>query len=273
MPKEQFDINRCTVGGIVQKIWGRDNDIFLRLIFLPDPEKPNRYLTTRLPGGTVNGKLVSLQPGDRIRVSGYLSDEPYTETIREFLWDARKKKLQNDLGEKLEKVRVKRIGTRLDVLELERLKPDAQPTGADVSLQGVIVKTWESGTDLAARLGSYDPHTEIISNNGSGHRTGRKKWPRRKPHYITIRFLDGKADGQPVRLKKRNRIRLSGSLQIHFYKETLRDILIRAQAADLIGELDGIDPDHVFAIRSSAYVVVNSAIVLASLGLPEAETM
>jgi len=254
---EQFDINRCTVGGVIQKIWDRDGDIFLRLAFQPEEDKPLRYLTARLPEGTVGGQMVSLQPGDKIRVFGYLADAPYTETIREFLWDARKKKLQDELGEKFAGVRIKRVGTRLDVLELERLEKDADPTQASVSLQGVVAKTWESGTHLMARLAVYDRHTRIIGENGSN---GRR--PKRKPHYITVQFVDGKAGEQEISLKKKGRVRLTGDLQVRFYKETLREVLIRSKAADRIGELDGIDPDEIYAIRDSLHVVAESAIVM-----------
>ena len=264
---EQFDINRCTVSGIVQKIWDRDGDIFLRLAFKPEEDKPLRYLTARLPQGMVGGKLVSLQPGDKLRLFGYLVDAPYTETIREFLWDARKKDLQDELGEKLKDVRVKRMGTRLDVLSLERLRPDASPGPADVSLQGVVAKTWNSSTHLMARLAVYDEHTEIISKNGNGN--GNR--PKRKPHYVTVRFPDSKAGEQEIKLAKRNRVRLAGSVQIRFYRETLREVLIRSKAADRIGDLDGIDPSEIFAIRDTVNVTANSAIVLGSMGRAELE--
>ena len=57
-------------------------------------------------------------------------------------------------------------------------------------------------------------------------------------------------------------MRLTGDLQVRFYKETLREVLIRSKAADRIGELDGIDPDEIYAIRDSLHVVAESAIVM-----------
>ena len=265
MTQEQFDLNRCTVSGILQKIWDRHGDIFLRLAFLPEADKPLRYLTLRLPEGQVDGQLISLQPGERIRVSGYLVDAPYTESLAEFLWDARKKDLLDDLEntDQLRQIQIKRIGTRLDVLELERLQADAAPQGANVMVQGVVAKVWDSSRHRMVRLAIYDQYTEITKKGQNGKR------PKRKPHYITARFVDGKVGDQEITLRKRNRIRLSGALQIRFYKETLREVLMRSGNANLVGDFHNIDLDEVFAIRNSVSVTAHSAIVLASMGRAE----
>ena len=263
MTEEQFDINRCIVGGAIQKIWDRESDIFLRLAFLPDPDKPLRYLTLRLPDGKIDGKLVSLQPGEKIRVSGYLVDAPYTETLAEFLRDARKDGLIDrlDNAEKFRQVRVKRVGTRLDVLELERLTNAAELQAADVMVQGIAAKLWNSSRNLKVRLAIYDQYTDILTPGTNGKR------PRRKAHYLTAFFPDSKVGGKDVKIHKRNRIRLAGSLQIHFYRQTLREVLLRSGNATLIGELDAvIDPDQIFAIQDSVSMRVDSAIVLASMG-------
>ena len=265
MTKEQFDLNRGTVSGIIQKIWDRHGDIFLRLAFLPEVDKPLRYLTLRLPEGQVGGQLISLQPGEKIRASGYLADAPYTESLAEFLWDARKKDLFDDLenGEKLRQIQIKRIGTRLDVLELERLEAKAEPQGADVTVQGVVAKVWDSSQHRMVRLAIYDQFTEITKKGRNGQH------PKRKPHYVTARFVDGQVNGQEISIRKRQRVRLAGELQIRFYKETLREVMNRSGNAELIGDLHNIDPDEVFAIRDSVSVTAHSAIVLASMGRAE----
>lgn len=263
MTAEQFDINRCIVGGAIQKIWDRESDIFLRLAFLPDPGKPLRYLTLRLPNGKIDGKLVSLQPGEKIRVSGYLVDAPYTETLAEFLRDARKDGLIDklDSAEKFRQVRVKRVGTRLDVMELEHLTSAAEPQSAEVMVQGIAAKVWSSNRSLKVRLAIYDQYTDILTPGVNGRR------PKRKAHYLTVLFPDSKVGGQDVKIRKRNRLRLAGDLQIHFYRQTLREVLLRSGSAALIGELDAvIDPDQIYAIQDSVSMRVDSAIVLASMG-------
>ncbi len=257
---ERFDINRCIVGGLVQKIWDYEEDIFLRLAFQPGDGEKQRYLTVRLPQGMVNGTLVSLQPGMNIRVSGYLADSPYIETLAEFLRDARKNGLLSRLNDKFQEVHLERVGTRLDALELEFLAPDHAYHPADVQLQGIVTRLWESGVHLMARLAVYDPYTQVISGDG------KRGLPRRKPHYISVRFRGGKVGNQSITLKKGVRIRLNGRLQIRFYRETLREVLVRSGNATLVGDLEGIvDPDEVSAVRDSVLVEAHAAIVLASV--------
>ncbi len=266
--RERFDINRCTVGGFIQKIWDFEEDIFLRLAFSPGADEKQRYLTLRLPQGMVGGRLVSLQPGMNVSVSGYLADSPYTESLAEFLRDARKNGLLDRLenGDVFRDVRLKRVGTRLDVLELE-IQEGEEPRlqSADVQLQGIAARVWEAGLHVMARLAVYDRYTEIMSANG------RRGLPRRKPHYITVRFPEGKAGARPVALKKGVRLRLTGRLQIRFYRETLREVLVRSGNAGLVGALNGIvDPDEVSALRDSVLVIAEGAIVLASVQRPAA---
>ncbi len=257
---ERFDINRCIVGGFVQKIWDYEEDIFLRLAFLPGEGEKQRYLTVRLPQGMVNGTPVSLQPGMNIRISGYLADSPYIETLAEFLRDARKNGLLSRLNDKFQEVHLERVGTRLDALELEFLAPDHAPHPADVQLQGIVTRLWESGVHLMARLAVYDPYTQVVSGNG------KRGLPRRKPHYVSVRFRGGKVGERDITLKKGVRVRLTGRLQIRFYRETLREVLVRSGNATLVGELDGIvDPDEVSAVRDSVLVEAHAAIVLASV--------
>ena len=128
-------------------------------------------------------------------------------------------------------------------------------------VQGIVAKHWNSNQSLKVRLAIYDRHTEILQEAASGRRS------KRKAHYLTACFPDGKAGGQEIDIRKRNRVRLSGDLQIHFYKQTLREVLLRSGNANLIGELDAtVDPDGIFAIQDSVSVTVDSAIVLASMG-------
>jgi hypothetical protein len=276
MLDEQFDINRCTVSGVIQRIWDRGDDLFLRLAFVPEADKPPRFLTLRLPSGKVGGQLISLQPGETVNASGYLVDEPYEESLREFLRDARKNNLLEKLpgADDFYHVSLKRVGTRLDVTGLEMLKNGKLAETANaVDIQGVVAKVWEAGQNLMVRLAIYDRGTSVINaaENGSGAENGKR--PRRKAHYVTARFADGEVDGKSLKIHTRNRLRLNGSLQIRFFRETLRDVLIRSGNARLLENLDGHDPDDIYAIRDSVFVDVNSAIVLASLGREQANAL
>jgi hypothetical protein len=228
---------------------------------VPDEEKPPRYLTLKLPSGQVDGKFVSLQPGEKVSAAGYLADEPYRESLREFLRDARKNQLLDELpnADALRKVSLKRVGTRLDVTGLEALDSGAVQQN-DVCIQGVVAKAWEAGQNLMVRLAIYDRHTPVLEKAKDGKR------PRRKPHYVTARFSGGQVDGKALHILARNRLRLSGSLQIRFYRETLREVLVRSGNAGLLDGLGGCDPDEIYAVRDTVYMTVASAVVLASLG-------
>ena len=64
-------------------------------------------------------------------------------------------------------------------------------------------------------------------------------------------------------MNTRNRMRVSGVLHIHFYRQSLPKILERAGKAALIETLPA-SADDISALRDSLYVVANSLIVFAS---------
>ena len=80
--EEKFDLNRVQVSGIVQRIWDYGEDIFVRLEFYPDEDRPPRYITLKITGGMIDGEFVTLQPGELVQVEGHLADARYTESIR-----------------------------------------------------------------------------------------------------------------------------------------------------------------------------------------------
>jgi len=255
--EERFDLNQTQVSGAVQRIWDYGEDIFVRLQFTPDEDRPSRYITVRIPQGMINGEFVTIQPGELIQVEGYLVDAPYTETIRQFFNDAKAKPFfqDSDDAQAWESIEIARVGTHVCATALGTVTSD--PCLNRVLVQGVVSRTWNGGADTFARIAIYDRYTEIIKEGKNG------KLPKRKPHYITVRFPNGEAGGKKIVLKQRNRLRVAGRLHIHFYRQTLEDILKRSGNEALI-ESAGPKAQAIYAVRNSLYVVADSAVVLAS---------
>ena len=254
--EERFDLNRTQVSGIVQRIWDYGEDIFVRLEFVPGEDRPPRYITLKIPGGMVDGQFVSIQPGERIQVEGYLTDVPYTESIQEYFRDAKTKPFYEDTdqAEAWEQIEIERVGTQIVVTSLASITSD--PRLNSVMIQGVVARSWKGGADAFARLAIYDTHTEIIGHDK------QKDLPRRKPHYITLRIPGGEIDGKKVVIRKRDRLRASGQLHIHFYRQTLPQILKRADKQELV---ETIPPqaEGIYAVRDSLYVIGDSVVVFA----------
>ena len=255
--EEKFDLNRTQVSGIVQRIWDYGEDIFVRLEFYPDEDRPPRYVTLKIPDGMLDGEFVTIQPGELIQAEGYLEDVPYLESMREFFSDAKAKAFYADTEQAAEwqQIEIERVGTQMVVTTLASLSQD--PRLNSVTIQGIVTRSWKGGADLFARLAVYDANTEILQAGGNG------RWPKRKPHYITVRIIKGELDGRKIALNARNRIRVSGVLHIHFYRQSLPKILERAGKAALIETLPA-HADAISALRDSLYVVANSLIVFAS---------
>ena len=253
--EERFDINQVQISGVIQKIWDYDQDIFLRLRFKPPEDKPDRFVTLSIPDGMVAGQLVSLQRGEMIQVEGHLVDVPYTEDIRQFFRDAKATNIFDSLEDKARwlNVQVKRIGTQVAVTSLAPVSND--PRLNAVIVQGIAVRVWRGGADLFTRLAIYDQHTSIISQE-------KGKLPRRKPHYITLRFIERKAGNKAVQIKKRQRLRVSGHLHVRNYKQSLEDVLKRADQVVLLKDIPEHQADEIAAMRESLYVVVESAILM-----------
>jgi len=194
--------------------------------------------------------------GELIQVEGYLADAPYTESIQEFFRDAKASPFYEDTeqAEAWQQIEIERIGTQIVVTTLASISSD--PRLNTVTIQGVVVRSWKGGADSFARLAIYDQHTEIIGHNE------KKGLPRRKPHYVTVRIPGGEVDGKKIVIHKRNRLRASGHLHIHFYRQTLPQILERADKKELIEAIPS-KADGIYAVRDSLYVIGVSVIVFA----------
>lgn len=124
---EQFHMNRVEIEGIVTRIWGHRLDILARLavydrqteIIDPEggsnglPKRRAHYVTVLFEGGKIKNTPVTLKRKDRIRVTGYLRDQPYFETLRKFLLKAQQVELLAELpnSDKLAELSVSRVAT------------------------------------------------------------------------------------------------------------------------------------------------------------------
>ena len=222
---EQYDLNTVELEGIVQRIWEHGGAVFFRLaIFdkmrIDNDTFPYHCATCRLPGGMAGGQLVSLLPGDQVRVIGFLVDSPYIETLRQFLTDAKAPDFLASVPDPANwsSVQVPRISTLVETQELISTQVEKGHCYNRTTIQGVVSKVWERGGNLLARLAIYDEHTLVASPTGNHNR------PRRTPHYATILFLDGKVGERPVHLEVKNRLRVIGNLTTRFYRESLKEI-------------------------------------------------
>jgi hypothetical protein len=107
---ERFHVNDVQIEGIVTKVWTRstrsngsaDPDVYARLALydryaevLPPkdnaksddlPRRQAHYVTILLPHGRTNdGVPVSLAARNRVRVTGFVREVPYRETLRHIL--------------------------------------------------------------------------------------------------------------------------------------------------------------------------------------------
>ena len=122
-----------------------------------------------------------------------------------------------------------------------------------VELEGVVTKIWQRGEDVYARVATYDEHAEILEPAKNG------ELPKRKASYSSLMILGGKtADGIPVSLSAKDKIKVTGYIRDVSYSESLRDFLRKAKQVKRIEDGD----DDVRVGRTATYVVVVSLIRL-----------
>lgn len=152
---EVFDANEIRLSGIVQRVWERNShkppgwkkgdaepspDIFARLSIYdpyaeeirpeehadlrrdPQGQLPMRrahYVTLRFPNGrTSDGFDVSLSPRTRVRITGFVRDVPYEESLQKILTQLR---LTERIMDGDDRKSVQRISTYVVVRTLLRL--------------------------------------------------------------------------------------------------------------------------------------------------------
>jgi hypothetical protein len=276
-PDEQFDMNTACVAGTIQKIWGRGGDVYARLrVSLRGQaaeidDAQSCYLNLRFPGGSVQGQDLSLQPGDAVQTTGYLTHNEFDETIRKFIETAGKPEfLENVPPDDLpawQATVFKRVNTMLNVESLALLEEHGKANGQDptinrVVFEGVVAREWTHGEDRYLRLAVYDSHTPVTKEKGNYGR------PRRKPHYITVLFPGGKAAGRKVTARLKDRLRVTGAVRDRGYRQTLHEALLRtgdSSVIELMQRLPNAQTLHeISAQMESGHVEASAVIVYAS---------
>ena len=284
---EQFDMNTATVTGVIQKIWGRNEDVFARLRIslrgqaVETDDAQSCYINLRFSGGTVPDQDLSLQPGDAVQVTGYLVHNEFDESIRKFLEAAGKSEFldtvpPDDLPA-WQSITFKRTNTMFNVESLVLLDENQKAAGQAPTInravfEGVIVREWththgadqlaDGRTDRYLRLAVYDKHAPATKEKGNFGR------PRRIPHYITVRLLDGKVAGREVVVRQKERLRVTGAVRDRGYSQTLHDALLRTgdtSITELTQRLPNAQVLHeISAQMESGHVEASAVIIYAS---------
>ena len=276
-PDEQFDMNSATLAGVVQKLWGHNGDVFARLRvsrrgqLVETEDAQSSLINLRFANGMVGEKDLSLQPGDVVRVTGYLSHTEFDETIRNFLEAARKPDFLENIPQKdlaaWQAITFKRVNTMFNVETLELLDSKKPVAGVinRVVLEGPVAKQWTHSEDVYLRMAVYDQHTRVTKEKGNYGR------PRRLPHYLTIVLPGGKTTGgREVVANVKDRLRVTGELHDHGYRRSLHEMLLgtgSTAVTDLLQRLPNADELHtISAQQESLHVVAFAVIVYASAG-------
>ena len=137
-----------------------------------------------------------------------------------------------------------------------RAHPDEKFHANSVEIEGIVTRIWSHRDDVLARLAVYDRYTKISDPHG-----GKDGLPRRESHYVTLRFEAGQAGGQPISLRPKEHIWVSGHLEDQPYRQSLRKFLHKARRADLLEAFpEGEDPSRIRVFRVGTYVIVGSLI-------------
>ncbi len=251
---EKFDLNWATVNGEILRIRPWQDNLVLFYLRETSSASDEALLTLALPNGQVNGQDISAMVGDQIRVTGWLQDWSYTESLAQFLSRSRRPNLQKELN--LPCMNIQRALTCIIPEESGQLGDDEDiPEDARTNfarVEGSIARTWEYGGHKYCRVVIFDPHTQL-SNDG-----------KRQPHYLSIQFTNGMVNGRAIQVSSkpgtknalcpRSRVRVSGRLIHRNYFENLRDFLNDAKRMDLLSTLP--DPDRLIADVRVRYVQV-----------------
>lgn len=247
-PSEQFHANLVQVtAGRVQKIWPRGGNILVVLGLEPDahpepaleegetPGDESRWLLPQLVLRLAAEAPVSLFEGDRLDVTGWLDNQTYPESVRDFLVRGQHTEVLETIPAAKLAAQVSRTVTHV-IPETLTPTPNGAAPLAQVVVEGLVARTWTFNHHRFARLAVYDEHAPVQEKAG-----GKRKFPRRTPHYVTVQFTDGKLGAREVTLKPNTRVRVTGTLISRIHSETFRDFLIRAHAADLLAEAPNSD--------------------------------
>lgn len=289
--KEQYDLNLVVVSGVIGSVWGKNNDVFARLALslrgrlVENDEKFASHITLRFADGMIGGVPISIQPGDVLKIQGYLVHREYQETLRKFLDEANAMSFLDyvdpaDLSA-WRLLTLERRNGLVNALAMSLLdgngkliahfgEPIQEKSLNRAQVEGIVARVWEyrhdEGIDLFARIAVYDEHTPIDSK-----RAGNFGRARRAAHYITIRFSNGKtSSGATIRLQMKMRIRVVGELRDKAQVVTLRDELLKTGSSEVAAMMqrvtDGGQLSEIKNQQESLHVLANAVVVYSSKG-------
>jgi hypothetical protein len=287
--KEQYDLNLVVVSGVIRSVWGKNNDVFARLALslrgrlVENDEKFASYITMRFADGMIGGAPISIQPGDVLKIQGYLVHREYQETLRKFLDEANAMSFLDyvdpaDLPA-WRLLTLERRNGLVNALAMSLLdgngnliahfgEPIQEKSLNRAQVEGIVARVWEyrhdDGVDLFARIAVYDEHTPVDSK-----RAGNFGRARRAAHYITIRFSNGKtSSGATIRLQMKMRIRVVGELRDKAQIVTLRDELFKTGSSEVAAMVQRVtDSGQLSEIKNqqeSLHVLATAVVVYSS---------
>jgi len=295
-PGETFDLNSVQLAGAIRKLWPRNGDVYARLRIstrdhlVEEDDAQAVYANLRFSQGQVKNQPVTLQPGDLVRVSGFLTHNEFFETIQRFLQVAHAEGFLEDVPaddhSAWQSITFRRTNIMINVRSLVFLQPDGKAAPGPqlieedeppqdgklnhVVLEGIVARQWQYAEHIFIRMAIYDRYTPLEH----GGKTGNRGRPRRSPHYITVRFQDGKVADRPVTLRIKDRLRVTGSIGEQKAKVTLHQALVetgKSEVIDLLGRLPNADKTEEIHIQQESLHVDAQALVAYSTGRPESD--
>jgi len=270
--KEQFDLNEALLVGVIVKLWGRD-DVLARLRvstrgLASEPDDANScYVTLRIPGGKIRGKDISLQPGDIVEATGYLTHTVFDESILKFLDAAGRRTFledntpQEDLAA-WQNIMFRRSNIMFNVQDLKLLDEKTEPEIVNhIVFEGILASATSIEGDRYLRLAVYDRQTS------SSEEKNRRGLPIRFAHYISVKLPEGKAGGREVNAEPKTRMRVSGEIRDHGWSRSLHEALLRTgdeRVIAMMQRLPNADELHEIKAQLEAGYVEASAVIVYS---------
>jgi hypothetical protein len=284
--KEQYDLNLVVISGVIGSVWGKNNDVFARLALslrgrlVETDDAFASYVTLRFADGMIGGMPISIQPGDVLKIQGYLVHREYQETLRKFLDEANAMSFLDHVDPAdlpaWRALTLERRNGLVNALSMSLLdgngvliqhfgEPIHEKSRNRAQVEGIVARVWEyrqdDGVDLFARIAIYDEHTPVDAK-----RAGNFGRTRRMAHYITIRFSNGKtSSGSVIRLQTKTRIRVVGELRDKAQVVTLRDELLKTGSSSVAEMMQRVtDAGQLSEIKNqqeSLHVLANAVVV------------
>lgn len=284
--REQFDLNQVVASGVIRSVWGKNNDVFARLALslrgrlVETDDAFSAYVTLRFANGMVGSEPISVQPGDVLKIQGYLVHREYQETLRKFLDEANAMSFLDYVDPAdLPAWRLLTLERRNGLVNARSMslldgngrlfahfgEAIHEKSMNRAQVEGIVARVWEyrhdEGVDLFARLAVYDEHTPIDSK-----RAGNFGRARRAAHYVTIRFANGRTStGTTVRLHQKMRLRVVGELRDKAQVVTLRDELLKLGSSEVAAMMqrvtDGGQLSEIKNHQESLHILANAVVV------------